>query len=362
MKFAARSKEHLRKARDSALLAIEFYNKPAVSFKTGGYITMMAIASTSLFHAIFFKKKIKPFYKNKDGSFDIRDDDFRYWELKTCLKAYYGDTNDAVRANFEFFIPLRNKIEHRSMPQIDATVFAECQSLLLNFDDLIEREFGADFALKESLSFSLQLFPRKNGFDIAYPKPNEKDVVDFILNYRSSLDGSIYSDSRFAFKAFLIKVGNNQAKDSVPIQVVDYDSLSEDQKSEFSKFALMTKTKEVSIANLDRFKPGYVVKKVQHGIGNLKVKRVINPKTGKCTIENRFNLTTHTLFWKKYKVRPENGSAQPSKTKQEYCVYDGMHGDYGFTQKWIDFLIEKAKDDLEYKSLFKNLNGLELLH
>lgn len=55
----------LEKARDSALLAVEVYNKPAVKFKSGGYICLMAIAWTALFHAVFFRKKIKPFRKKK---------------------------------------------------------------------------------------------------------------------------------------------------------------------------------------------------------------------------------------------------------------------------------------------------------
>jgi hypothetical protein len=56
-------KKSLEKARDSALLAVEIYNKPAVKFKSGGYITMMVIAWTALFHSIFFMGKAKPFTK-----------------------------------------------------------------------------------------------------------------------------------------------------------------------------------------------------------------------------------------------------------------------------------------------------------
>lgn len=56
----------LEKALDSALSAVEMYNKPAVKFKSGGYIVLMCIAWTSLFHAIFIRKNIKPIYKEKD--------------------------------------------------------------------------------------------------------------------------------------------------------------------------------------------------------------------------------------------------------------------------------------------------------
>ena len=154
-------KQCLEKSRDSALLAVETYNKPAIKFRSGGYIVLMVISWTSLFHAIFFRNKIKPFYRVKDSNrFEKKDGDFCYWELKECIKQYFKtDTTHPIRKNLEFFIPLRNKIEHKSIPEIDPDLFAECQALLLNYDKILEKEFGLDFCIRESLSFSLQLFP-----------------------------------------------------------------------------------------------------------------------------------------------------------------------------------------------------------
>ncbi len=48
----------LQKARDSALLAVEVYNKPVASFKSSAYVTLMVIAWTALFHAVFFKLRL----------------------------------------------------------------------------------------------------------------------------------------------------------------------------------------------------------------------------------------------------------------------------------------------------------------
>jgi len=56
---------HLEKARESAFLAVETYNRPRTSFRSGGYIVLMCIAWTALFHAIFFKRNVKPFYRKK---------------------------------------------------------------------------------------------------------------------------------------------------------------------------------------------------------------------------------------------------------------------------------------------------------
>lgn len=151
----------LEKALDSALSAVEMYNKPAVKFKSGGYIVLMCIAWTSLFHAIFIRKNIKPIYKEKDRNrYKKVDGELQYWELKTCVSKYFGtETNNPIRKNLEFFIPLRNKLEHKFMPELDPNIFAECQSLLMNFDKIVEKEFGSKYCLRESLSFALQLFP-----------------------------------------------------------------------------------------------------------------------------------------------------------------------------------------------------------
>lgn len=336
------AKGALEKARDSALLAVEIYNKPAVKFKSGGYITLMVIAWTSLFHAIFFKKKQKPFHRKESGRFIKVEGDFKYWELDACLSNYYlADTGNPVRKNLEFFIPLRNRIEHRSMPELDATIFGECQAMLLNFDEMVEKEFGAKLCIRESLSFALQLFPSATGLAAAMQhSPATKQVADFIQKYRSTISADVAGSGKFAFKAFLIQVGNHKSDSALPIQFVHYDKLPEEQKKQLSNFAVMVKNKEIPVANSDTFKAGDVAKKVQAGLGNPQVDR-----GGK--MSNRFNLSIHTRCWKRYKARPDSGSANPEATNWKYCIYDKRHNDYGYTQDWIDFLIEKLKNPAE---------------
>lgn len=80
-------KSCLNKALDSALLAIETYNKPAVKFKSGGYIVLMCIAWTSLLHGIFLRKKVKPIYKEKNGRYKKVNGEIQYWELKRASQS-----------------------------------------------------------------------------------------------------------------------------------------------------------------------------------------------------------------------------------------------------------------------------------
>jgi len=343
------AKGALEKARDSALLAVEVYNKPAVKFKSGGYITLMVISWTSLFHAIFFKRKLKPFHRKESGRFIKMDGDFKYWELDECLRRYYeADTGNPVRKNLEFFIPLRNRIEHRSMPELDASIFGECQAMLLNFDEMVEKEFGARLCLRESLSFALQLFPSSASLAAAIQQnPTTKPVVDFVQQYRSTISAGVAGSGKFAFKAFLIQVGNHKSESALPIQFVHYDKLPDEQKKQLSSFAVMVKNKEVPVANPDTIRAGDVVKKVQGGLGNPQIERGGNHV-------NRFNLAIHTRCWKRYKARPDGGSANPEATDWKFCIYDKRHNDYGYTQAWVDFLIEKFKVPAELEAVCKS--------
>jgi Domain of unknown function (DUF3644) len=72
----------LQKAREATLLAVETYNRPNASFRSGASIVLMVIAWTSLFHAIFVRQKTKPFYRMQNSRrFQKVEGDYRRWEL-----------------------------------------------------------------------------------------------------------------------------------------------------------------------------------------------------------------------------------------------------------------------------------------
>lgn len=344
-------KSSLEKARDSALLAIEIYNKPAVKFKSGGYICLMTIAWTALFHTIFFKRKQKPYYKkNNSGHYIIIDGDYKHWELKECLDAYYKtDTQNPIRKNLDFFIPLRNKIEHRSIPEIDADIFGECQAMLFNFDEMLEKEFGPEYCLRECLSFSLQLFPSsKNLVDAVKQNPKNKSIAEFIKKYRSSISQEVIDSGKYSFKAFLIQVANHEGDNTLSIQFANYDKLSDEQKANITKLVAMVKFKEPTVANAYTIRPGEVCNRIQKVLGDHKVLS----SNGKKHID-KYNLTWHIQCCKYYKIRPFKHDGLPEKTNTKYCIYDKRHNDYSYTEAWVKFLIEEMKETKTYEKVMK---------
>jgi len=340
-------KDALQKARDSALLAVEVYNKPAVAFKSGGYVTLMVIAWTSLFHAIFYRKGCKPYYRKSPRRYERVDGDYKHWELGECLRQYYGnDTGNPVRKNLEFFIPLRNRIEHRSLPEIDSTIFGECQAMLLNFDAMLEKEFGTRYCLRQSLSFALQMYPSSSNLAEAVKRNRAaRAAADFIEQYRSSISADVLQSGQYAFNAFLIQVANHESRDALPIQFIHYDKLSEEQKRQLQPLVAMVKYKQVPVANVDTIRVSDVAARVQQALGNPKITR------GGKQID-KFNIAWHTRCWQHFKVRPPSNSSNPERTETKYCIYDKRHADYGYTEAWVQLLIEKFKDEKAYEDLF----------
>ncbi len=335
----------IEKSRESALLAVEVYNKPNTSFRTGGYIVLMHIAWTSLFHAIFERDGVKYFYKEKNKRRYRRvDGEKKAWELKDCIRNYYKNENPPEEKNLEFFIKLRNKIEHRFLPQLDIDIFGECQAMLINYENLLVKEFGEKYTLEENLVFTLQLssYYQKEQKGVIKEKMAKeyKNVKQFIERYRHNLSLEVASDLRYSFRVFLIpKVGNRISSSDVAIEFIKYDPNKPEEMKQYDKFIVAIREKRVIN---EGFKAGEVAEKVYN------VLRSKMPQGWK------FNASYHhAKCWKYYKIRPSSGDQNPEKTNEKYCYYDKPFDQYVYTQQWVDFLIGELKDREKYKKIFK---------
>lgn len=263
-------KELINKAQESSLLAIEIYNKPAAKFKSGAFISLMIIAWTALFHAYFLKNRIKPFFRKgkrfeiiteKIGGREIKN--YKWWDLSKCIKEYFKGNNPPERKNLEFFIPLRNMIEHRSLPELDINIFGECQALVNNFDDFIEKEFGKNFKISQNLSHTLQ-FPFNGKNILEYKKKdlekkNLKQLIKYIRAYRSSLSTDIFQSDKYSYKVVLIKVANHDSRNALPLKFVNYDTLSLEDKQKLQDTGIvMMKEKGIKIPE-DRLLKEYIM-------------------------------------------------------------------------------------------------------
>lgn len=338
---------HLEKATDSAMLAVEVYNKPATKFRSGGFIVLMCIAWTSLFHAIFLRDRKKPFHKTQKGRYIKIDGDFKAWELSHCFDEHFGGTASAVRDNLRFMVGLRNKIEHRSMPELDHHIFGECQACLFNFEDMLVKEFGARHAMNESLALALQFSHLRNADQDkaiqALRKPLQKAVSDYLSRFRSSLSGDISQDMQFSYRVFLIpKIANQPLQGDVAIEFVKYDPSKPDEMLQYEKITALIKPAVTQVANAGCLKASDVCRKVEPFVQQV------------CGQDNRFVASYHHAnACQFYKIRPKPGDKHPEKTDTRYCHYDAAHKDYVFTEQWVAFLKNELKKPGQYEKIKK---------
>lgn len=327
----------INKSREATMSAIQTYNNPFISFRAYGFIIQMIIAYTSLFHAIFEREGINYWYENKTNQKERR----RYWGLKSCLEEYKNALADnAMRANLQFFIELRDEIEHGFLPELDFEISGYCQALLSNFEKLLVKEFGSNFALGQRLAIALQLTEytsesRKALQDIQ--TDHMEEVREFIRNYPNSISDEIANSQDFCFRVFLIpRIGNRENSSNAAIEFVKYDPNNPEEMDKYKKIVALIREKHVPVANQGKFRASRVVK-------------LINDKLKQEGIDITFNISKHTKAWKLYKIR--TSEKKPETCKTEYCQYDQAFNDIIYTQAWVDFLYEKVKNPVEFNKI-----------
>ncbi|KUK55976.1 MAG: Uncharacterized protein XD79_0362 [Atribacteria bacterium 34_128] len=335
-------KELIEKSRASAILAVDIYNKPATKFRSFSFIVLMNIAWTSLFHSIFERNGIKYFYrKDNSNRYIYTDGQKRAWHLNDCMKEYFRDQDSPVRVNLRFFIGLRHQIEHRFLPALDLDIFGECQALLHNYVKLLTQEFGEDYSLGESLAIPLQLLTvdskwRNNVLKEIQSREYEA-VKGYIDTFRYSLDDTVWDSSEYNFKIFLVpRLGNRQRSADIAVEFIPYDKENPEEMEKYKKVVAFIKEKQVPVVNPGKLKPGDVSQRIEQTLGI-----TFHPSSH------------HARCWKYYKVRPSSNSESPEKTKIKYCQYDLAHGDYVYTEEWVEFLISELSDIKKRKEILE---------
>lgn len=315
---------------DAALLAVEVYNKPRTAFRSEGYIALMIIAWTRLFHAWFYHTiGERYFYKKPNGRYVKVDGERKAWELSTCI-AKYGKLAEPVRRNLEFFIKLRNKIEHRHIDrrEVDVQIFGECQALLFNYENLLTHLFGPEYAINESLVYSLQFSQLRGAKQKQASRKalsrDLRDIYDYLVKYRKGLPQDVYDAQEYSIKLLYVPKVANTNRNDLAVEFVRWDALSEAEKKNVEKLTAIIKDKKVTTeaANVGKLKAGEVTAEIAQHVPE-------------------FNLYYHQCFYTVFKVRPRGRAKDPFKTDTRFCHYDEAHNDYVYQEAWPSFIIEQ---------------------
>jgi hypothetical protein len=256
-RLAPKTEGLVNKARDAALAAVQHYNNPTSVFRSGNYIMLMIVAYTALFHALFERDGEEYIYRDASGSPKMRDGETLYWDLARCLKhfstKYAQNYNkleaECIKSNLEMMIPVRNKIEHRFMPQLDAQIAGHCQSMLMNFERILISEFTSYYALSPSLTLAMQFSTTRSEETIRtmrrFQSDEYEDLKTLINDFQTALPDEIVANPAFAFRVWLIPKSANHARSSdMSMEFVPIDNLTAEELEQLQKAVVAIKTRE----------------------------------------------------------------------------------------------------------------------
>jgi hypothetical protein len=348
-----KTKTLVQSSIDSALLAVEIYNKPRTTFRSEGYITLMVIAWLKLLHA-YFNHTIgdKYYYKNKN-KYEIVDGEKKTWELSTCINKC-SELSGSVKENLFFFIKLRNKIEHRYIEkgEIDTLIFGECQALLYNYETFLVSIFGDRYALNESLVYSLQFSHMRIKGQLRSNRralsKDLKEIVDYVAKYRNSLDETIYNSQEFSIRLLQVPKISNTSRVDFAVDFVKLDELKQEDKNLYSQITALVKDRKVKVegVNVGKLKPSKIIERVNDCLG----KKLLTH-------------SSHRYIYTVFQIRPSGDVDDPFYTNTRYCHYDETHNDYIYNEEWADFLIyllQAGPSIEEIKEKFKQGEFLEI--
>lgn len=207
-------------------------------------------------------------------------------------------------------------------------IFGECQALLYNFENTLIALFGREYALNESLVYSLQLSHlRTKEQEVASKAALSKDLQDilsYVESYRSTLSEEIFASQEYSIKLLQIPRISNTSRSDLAIEFVRWDELSEEDREAYQKITTIIKDQRIRIeaANAGKLKPSDVVTRVKDAI----------PGIG-------FSMYTHTCLYKLLGIRPPSNADDPFDTNPAYCHYDEVHNDYVYQVSWPELII-----------------------
>lgn len=306
--------ERLIRAREAMILAVHIFNSAALKFKTEVFCVLSCIAWTYLLHEFYERGGVK-----------IVGDDGRSLLLSQMIERQDCPISDGIRRNLRALKIIRDDVEHKLLGRSDVKWQSLFQATCLNFDKIMCQLYGPRLTLANELSFALQ-FSRMDIEQLAtlnkYDIPPNIEALDARL--QEHMTDEQRDDLEYQFRV---------------IYTLDVASKS---RAHF-EFLRPESAEGKEIRNiLVNYKPSDELYPHKPGI----VCDIVKSRTGK-----EFALSNHTQAWRLFRVRPKKWSKNPQNTDKQYCVYHQAHGDYTYSNAWVDRLVGEVQDDEKFAKI-----------
>jgi hypothetical protein len=306
--------ERLIRAREAMIVAVQIFNSPMLKFKTEIFAVLAQIAWTYLMHEYYDRRKVK-----------IVGEDGRSLLLGQMLRRDDCPLSAGIKRNLDAMTTIRNEVEHKVLGRGDLTFLPIFQACCLNFDKTISDLFGAALSLQSELAFSLQFakmtIEQLSGLQ-KYAIPEYIQALDGRL--QEGLTEEELADLEYQFR--VVYTLDSASKSRTHIQFVHPDSA---EGKEISNVLVKYKSAD----DLYPYKPGLVA-------------ILVSQRSGR-----KFTGHNHTQTWRLYSARPRPGAKRPQDTHLDYCIYHHAHGDYTYSEKWVEHLVAEIADEGKWAAI-----------
>jgi hypothetical protein len=289
-------------------------------------------------------KSLQARWERDDLDLYIRDDrgrrrrgtygEFITHSLGEMLKTEFSD-NDPVRSNIEFFIGLRNRIEHRFDAATALLVAGKTEAMMLNYERYLTATFGGDEGLADELRFPIFISSITSDGIAAVKEIRSRvpvSVRTYIDEFDADLDNAIAEDDRYEFRITLIPQTGPKSTADAAITWVRLDELTADQREQVERVQAIVRDKIVPITDAGLL-PNEVVSEVSR------------------RLNIRFTIHDHTRCWQHYGVRPAHGDPHLERTTADFCVYSRAFTRHTFTTAWVDKLCRALADEAKHEEI-----------
>lgn len=332
----------LMESRRQACVAVDFYNRSGDRRSYHDFVMHMHTAWLYLLHAEFERGGVDYIHRNARGhALKTKDGDSKFWDLDKCVKERFAE-NDPVRANLEFFIGLRNKVEHRYQDALLVATAGMAHAYVINYETELVTQFGAELSLAEELRFPIfvqSLTPEGIEEQRRLRKRLPVATRTYITKFGQNLDTAVKGSERFDYRVMLTPLRGPKTEADLAVTIVKAEDLTEQKRAEMEKAG---KVGTMVVAEKQR--------DVMH-------KDAMAPRQAAAAVEELlpFEFKVHhfvALYKHHGNIRPPNGSDTPEATDPRYCLYDKPFKQYAYTTAYVKRCADEVNTGEKWRAVF----------
>lgn len=331
----------LEESRRQACVAVDFYNKSGADRSYLDFVVHMHLAWQYLLHAEC--EKVKQDYRYRDARghlVKLPDESHKTWSLQDCLKWRYPLGADGVRVNVEFFIGLRNKIEHRYQDQLIPATAGQAHALVINYEAELVGAFSEEHSLGTQLRFPVfvqSLSPDGIKEQLALRRLLPKALKSYITKFTQSLDKKVRDSDTFDYRVMLVPMKGSKSEAELAMTFVRAEDLTAQKRAELERQG--------------KVGTGVVIEKERNVMHSTEVRA--SDVVGQVQPHVPFvvNLWHVDQIAKHSKAKPGQGEPK-DRTDIKYCVYVKPLQQYLYTTAFIKLCIDILGNRDRYKEVF----------